>query len=226
MLISIHIPKTGGTSFKHTLKGVYGEEGLFHLPTTKQWNQSNVNELFVPKSTECIHGHMQHDAFDEIHPEASKILWLRDPVYRTISLYNHILSFPDTDNENHIEVHESNISLVDFSGLPWVKNNTLNYIRGTNPEDFLFIGFMEAYEASLMILTDLLGWDDADGFRTNVFNENVDLVGHATGKGVHKNSGQDHSNASDQEKNIILNNNKEEYEWLLRAHEFFSKKFS
>ena len=225
MIISIHIPKTAGTSFNRTLRSVYGEKGLLDLPATEEWEASNIDQVSVPDTTQCIHGHIKHGAFDEIYPEASKIVWLRDPVSRTISLYNHIVSFPDLNNEQHIKVHESNISLADFSGLPWVKNNALNYLQGTKPEDFLFIGFVEAFEASLSLCADLLNWSGSvKGFRVNSFRENISHGIYAQGSDAHDNAGKDHSGASDAEKEIIYYNNKEEIEWIRSAHDLFTKK--
>ena len=202
MVISIHIPKTGGTSFGEILEVVYGENLWVNYEF--QWKREISAKASIPNGTECLHGHFEFDAFDEIYPEALKITWLRDPVDRTISLYNHIMNKPDPDNDIIMEVHHSKPSLIDFSSIPWVSNNALNYLGGSKPEDFAFIGFLESFSESLSRCTKLLNW--------NQLPESV---------WENKGEGKSGSDFSDDVRRAIRKNNMEEYEWREEAKRLF-----
>lgn len=202
MVISVHIPKTGGTSFGKILEVVYRENLWANYDF--QWNREISAKASIPNGTECLHGHLEFDAFDEIYPKALKITWLRDPVDRTISLYNHIMNMPDPDNDIIMEVHHSKPSLIDFSSIPWVSNNALNYLGGSKPEDFAFIGFLESFNESLSKCAKLLNW--------NQLPESV---------WENKGEGKSGSGFSDDIRRAIRKNNMEEYEWREEAKRLF-----
>jgi hypothetical protein len=205
MVISIHIPKTGGTSLGQILGGVYGENLWVNYEF--QWNREISFKAFIPSGTKCLHGHFEFDAFDEIYPDALKITWLRDPVERTISLYNHIMNKPDSDNDIIMELYHSKPSLIDFSSIPWVSNNALNYLGDSKPENFAFIGFLESFNESLRMCAKLLNW-----------NQLPESVWKNQGEGKSK------SDFPDEVKRAIRKNNMEEYEWREEARRLFSPK--
>ena len=83
--------------------------------------QKAVNNAKIPDNMECFR-HFEFDAFEERFPLATKITWLRDPVERTISLYNHIMHRPDVKNDLIMKIYEQK-PLLEFSRIAWVKNH-------------------------------------------------------------------------------------------------------
>ena len=55
------------------------------------------------------------------------------------------------------EVYKRQPDLLEFSQIPWVRNNALNYLKDSNPEDFTFIGFLEDFAYSLRSCARTLG---------------------------------------------------------------------
>lgn len=158
MIISIHIPKAGGSSLRQVLHGVYGA----HLwaDYSRQWSPSDAHLAEIPESARCLHGHFEADAFKVRFPNARLITWMRNPVDRIVSLYRHILHRPDLENSYIREIHQRQPGLVEFSQIPWVRNHAFNYLKGFSPEDFTFIGFLEDFASSLRSCARKLGWPD------------------------------------------------------------------
>ena len=118
-LIFVHIPKTAGTTFARILRlnyflwrkdRVYWKDYQMTKPID-QMSQKECNKLDV------IHGHLSFGIHEYLDKPFHYVTFLRDPVKRVISFYNHILSHP-----NHYlyeEVAVSGMSISDFidSGL-------------------------------------------------------------------------------------------------------------
>ena len=204
MIISLHIPKTGGTSFAKILESVYGE----HLWTNYdcQWNSAVANKANIPPKSRCIHGHFEFDAFDSIFTNSLKIVWLRDPIERTISYYNHIMSNPDYNNEIIMDVYNRNLTLEEFSGISWVSNNAMNYLKGAQPSDFHFIGFTETFFESLKQCSKILEWKKVPSVVWYNRGKNKTLT------------------LSNDVRNLIHQNNLEEYNWIEAAKKLFNSK--
>ena len=93
ILISLHIPKTAGTSFRNILKSVYGENQVVRFDISRM-GVVRMNENVYQKSklpnVKVIHGHF---TFQDLSgsftlPETYKLItWMRDPVKRVISNY-------------------------------------------------------------------------------------------------------------------------------------------
>ena len=202
MILSIHIPKTGGSSFGEILKGVYGDKLWVNYDS--QWNSKTSIHASIPKEAECLHGHIEFNAFDNVYPESSKITWLRDPVERTISLYNHILNRPDRENELIMEIYQNRPSLVEFSMIPWVSNQAMNYLRCAQPNDFKFIGFLEHFEESLGLCAEILNWERVP---RPVW--------------INREKQKKTLTLSEEDTKSIRENNSEEYEWRKEAKKLF-----
>jgi hypothetical protein len=70
-LISIHIPKTAGTSFRNTLKTVYGEDHVARLDIELYDKHIRLNELdyfesSLPNHLKVIHGHFSYESVKDI----------------------------------------------------------------------------------------------------------------------------------------------------------------
>jgi hypothetical protein len=92
-LVSIHIPKSAGTSFFKSLKLAYGKDGVTrvdipipHDAAAETLNRKPPAEL--PASTRVGHGHFRLrdlPAGYGSRPDTPVITWLRDPVDRVLS---------------------------------------------------------------------------------------------------------------------------------------------
>ena len=166
-IISVHVPKTAGTSFGEYLRLIYGEEKLVtdyeELTVQKLIEQGNLTN-----ETKIIHGHFPAHKYQGYFPNAKRIVWLRNPVIRTISWYSYCLKEPDI-HPMHKEVSDSGMNLLQFAELPIVKNSMAQFIKGMDLQDFYFVGIQEFFVEDFNELALILNWS---GFNIGLVNQN------------------------------------------------------
>lgn len=156
VVLSVHIPKTGGVSFRKILAQLYEEDFLL-----KYWQMTDAYGRVVtsiPENIRCIHGHFHTDALLPAYPEAKLITWVRDPVERVVSSYFHRLRDPDWAHPVSRELHEKKLSLTEFAALELMRNETARFFGSRQPADFAFIGRMETFESSLARFLEEFGF--------------------------------------------------------------------
>jgi Sulfotransferase family len=203
VIISLHIPKCAGTSFRHTLEEAYGA-GL--------WLNYGDDFSFdaVPPCTECIHGHIPGDAYNEIFPGHQTITMVRNPVQRVVSNYYHFLHNPDPRHPASIKLHAEQLTLREFAEIACMRNKATRYVAGRNPEDFDFVGITEEFEESVLLFAKL--------FQINkslpVFQDNVNPDRSTP---IYDISRSDHAH--------ILDLNAADVDWYFRACKLFAQSF-
>ena len=195
-IISIHIPKTGGTTFKNLLKNefenikVLGTRPLFARCSKERINLIDVNNI----KEKVIHGHI---IMNQLSYQKTNfyLTWLRDPVERVISHYYYWKNKPDT-NIHPIEyrIKYENLSLVDFSNISCMQN-IQSYFIGEDIKLFNFVGLIEYYKESIELLGKKLSidfqYDSNTRHRVNLNKKEVSQI----------------------EKRIIMENNKKDLEY-------------
>ena len=167
--LSHHIPKTAGRSLEQALVEAFGAESLFeaysNTTTSKRLNKGE--KLWTPATAVVIHGHFcPHKEHIRQFPNAQRIIWIRDPLDRAISLMRYILRTPGLKNPAFHKFRKQ------FSREPQIDKLIENFL--TNPElfpstriyeryltgfsktDFAFIGRTEHFEADLRSLSDIM----------------------------------------------------------------------
>ena len=173
-LISVHIPKTAGTSFAEILKEVYGHTniGSLHIQSVGKSNDliityqdKPVKETELNLNTMVLHGHFPYRRIPQIiKPSADTpiITWLRHPVERVISAYHY------ADNIYRKELSETNPrlnilntlkrNLMEYAFIKGSRNVCTQFLEGAKLEDLYFVGIVEHFEEDLAYLSQLMGW--------------------------------------------------------------------
>lgn len=166
MLISVHMPKTAGTSFTESLRGyfgdalqlVYTDRPLHH--TARQRNARALtlglrNALRRPGDGRiaCIHGHFLPLAYRWSRPAPGPtfVTWLRDPVERLASHYEHWKRVPDPPASDtlHRRMLDEAWTFEAFALRPELRNIYSLFLWGFPLERFRFVGISEDYEREL-----------------------------------------------------------------------------
>jgi len=156
-MLSLHIPKSGGSSFRNFLRGLYGD-GLRTMYTTRETAPRFIHEVELDGKTRCLHGHFQADAFEHLLENPIKVTWLRDPIERVISGYYQFLRNPQTadDSAFNREFFQSGMGLMEFARHDNIRASLFWYLNAVPLESFFFIGLTEMYEPSLRLFCHLL----------------------------------------------------------------------
>lgn len=109
----------------------------------------------VPPRTECIHGHIPGNAYQDIFPQHQAITFVRNPVQRVVSNYYHFLHHPDERHPASLRLHAEHLTLREFAGIESMRNKATRYVAGRRPEDFDFVGITERFEESLLLFTEV-----------------------------------------------------------------------
>ena len=200
-IFSLHVPKTGGTSFGVCLQKIYGNSFMFHYPES---DRQRAEPIEVLEGKGCVHGHLILDCYQELCQGADIVTWLRNPVDRTLSLYHHILSNPDSSNEFHQRVYRQKPSIIEFCEMPENQNQLFYWIGDRNPEDFKFIGFLETAQASIVKCAAALGWSYVPQFPWD-----------------NKTKKRDQLKVSSKDREFIKAKNQGEMSWIENAKKLF-----
>ncbi len=162
MLISLHLPKTAGTSFLALLESVYGDALL------RDYCDRPINRAVVARrlralrgclryaapparvrAARCIHGHFLPLKYALLPAREGRrfVVWLRDPVERLASHYHYwYRSYnPPDAGRLHRRVVEERWSLERFCLGPELRDLYSAFLWGFPLSRFDFVGITEHY---------------------------------------------------------------------------------
>ena len=154
--IFVHIPKTAGTSFrkaaKQSLKCAwdYGlgspETSSFIRETMYADDRQAVAQKLADEGIDLISGHFSADKYRDLIPDSKLIAFVRDPVSRLISEYNH-----------HVRHGGYKAPIETFCSNVGHQNTQSKCFSGLDISDFYFVGVTEMYSESLQSFNRLSG---------------------------------------------------------------------
>ncbi len=165
-LISIHIPKTGGTNFIETLKLVYGNRIHQDYGTERDLvtARTPAPEIVAdPESfrqgTDIIHGHFHYLKYKALFPDVPVLTTLRHPVDRVISQYRHIALHGDMNVPRHQWIMEGRMDVVHFSRFYFIANAQSVFLEGIGVDDLAHAIIQEHFALTVRRFCEKVGFD-------------------------------------------------------------------
>lgn len=168
MIISIHVPKTAGTSFGLRLEGAFGARLLrdygdwveIHTPEAQARRAARAETARASKDRllrdyDVIHGHFAADKYGDLFPGARLVVFFRDPYQHAVSGYEQALRLPKHDHPAVKLIIGGKMTLVDsIVALP---NPQSCYMGRMAIEDMAVVGLTEHYERSVALFEAVAG---------------------------------------------------------------------
>jgi len=154
MFISIHIPKTAGTSLGHLFDYGSGRRVLWDykpdysnalMEEPAYWLE---HKSFIERQFDFIHGHFFYQKYADIFPDAVYVTCLRHPVHRIVSQYNHILHEQDESEWLYRYIVENDMDVVDFAAMDGIHNAQSLHLQGRSVENYDFVFISEWLDMS------------------------------------------------------------------------------
>lgn len=156
LLISMHIPKVAGTSFRKILEKTFGksllsEYGSKHPSYERfcQYDLSSASKL-QEQGINCLHGHFRIRKYKDF--DADFITWFRDPLAMIPSTYYYLKkNYP-----NHPRFPRKNCSLLEFINYDINKNIMSDHCDQFDINDFAAIGIVERFDESVQQICQIV----------------------------------------------------------------------
>jgi hypothetical protein len=168
LIISIHIPKAAGQSFRVRLQSTFGSRALidygdlvgFDTPEAVAQRELRRTEMRARRDElvrdyDIIHGHFVADKYVGLFPTIRFAAFFRDPYQQAVSHYQFMLRHPEIDHPVVRALHETRMSLPEFiAAYPDIQSWFLGHLA---VEDLAMVGLMEQYERSVALFGAVFG---------------------------------------------------------------------
>ena len=178
-LISVHVPKTAGSTFGNFLTTIYGVDRVFKdyddypmNPLSRfnvdrdGWRESAEGQVRgIGPEFRAVHGHFVIEKYRDVFPEARRVAWVRHPAAWVISLYYFWKNGPKShDHKTHPlirRLHNEDLSLLEFAEDESIRDHVSRvFLGGLPPESYDFLGVQEHFNDDLPDLIRLMGWPE------------------------------------------------------------------
>ncbi|HIK31137.1 MAG TPA: sulfotransferase family 2 domain-containing protein [Oscillatoriales cyanobacterium M59_W2019_021] len=168
-IISVHVPKTAGTTFGNILQRIYGVEGVFLDYPWSNFITSGEQQQPV----KAIHGHFPASKYQDFPDRVKRITWIRNPIDRLVSHYFYWKSLPISPQtgELHRYVVENQLGLIDFAKISALQNHISKWYIDIDLSHFHFVGIHEFFKEDWQALCEILG---VNNLEATLQNPNLD----------------------------------------------------
>jgi len=179
-LISIHIPKTAGTSFRNILKDAYGAENVVRLDILKGASKVLIDNIEfksrkLSSRIKVVHGHFNYidlsEKFD-LKDETPIITWLRNPIERVVSNYYYLSKRLkeelDEEGKGLNILAKMQKSLIEYARLEMNQNRMSKFLNGISLEEMKFVGIQEHFNEDLEYFGKLFGIENIKPLEHNI----------------------------------------------------------
>lgn len=159
MLVSVHIPKTGGVTFRRSvLEPAFGDRLLLDYadrPLAHETSERNASaQAFVPDDAllrryDCVHGHFLAAKYANAPGRCEFAVWLRHPVQRVVSRF----FFAQREGRGRIAA----MTLRAFCREDHFHNLYAKYLWNFPIDRFDFVGITEDYASSVAVFRRRFG---------------------------------------------------------------------
>lgn len=198
MIVSIHIRKAAGTSFRKALREFYGDRLYIDYGDEIGSNtfKSRLKRLkkrikLITKNKEfrnkdIIHGHFFGRKYESMFDSIQYATFLRDPVQRVLSNYYYLKRNPNRKNDDAKMFRLRDITLEEYILYKDSQNLQAQFLNGLNLDVFDFVGIVEDYSRSISLFNRVFNTDLKNNYFENSnpqsikkytpSNEIVDLI--------------------------------------------------
>lgn len=157
-IISVHLPKSGGSSIRADLEQQFGARALFDYGRGPLGPRAHEIEHGLNPEIDLVHGHFRPARYDAVQ-NAFRFTFLRQPVDLLLSLYFFWRDMAPRNRPLHDRFLAERPSIEVFAEWPLIRTFTSNTFFGDyDMSKFDFVGFHETRNQDmdqLNILADL-----------------------------------------------------------------------
>jgi hypothetical protein len=185
MLISVHLPKTAGSSFLSAIERHYGghlvqdygDRPINRTTLQRNWHAIercvfNMGGQSRLRHMQCVHGHFMPLKYRFLKTSSPKqfVVWMRDPVERLASHYLYWTRNynPIDAGRLHRRVVEEKWTLERFCLGPEMRNVYSKFFWCFPLERFDFVGITEHYDAEIDYFSEHILGAKLQNLRVNV----------------------------------------------------------
>ena len=164
MIVSVHIRKCAGTTFKAALGGFYGDRAMFDYgdeigsdtakSVTKRayrYDQAVARKDQIETDYDIIHGHFFAQKYQFLDVKLQYSTVLRHPVARILSNYFYLKRNPDRQHGDAYVVNELGYDLEQYIEHPDSQNLQAHFLGDVALSAFAFVGISEHYVQTLKL---------------------------------------------------------------------------
>lgn len=156
-IISVHLPKSGGTSVRRCLEDQFGSRALFDYGRGPLGPHALVRETALPEGVELVHGHFRPARYDAVG-EAFRMTFLRDPTDLLLSFYFFWREMPFEGQALHRRFLDERPDIESFAAWAPIRRLSSDTFFGNyDMARFDFIGFHETRQDDMARVNDMAG---------------------------------------------------------------------
>ena len=202
MILSIHVPKAAGNSFRALLEGEIGERLMldygdwagFDVPEANQRRHVRTLEMRgrrgeLLQKYDVIHGHFIADKYLGLFPREDFVAFFRDPYQQALSHYWFLVRNPQRDHPEEKMLHDAKMSLHDYLAWDAFRDQQSQYLGSLSIDDFAMVGLSEEFYRSVELFNRIFGCNlSGDSFlNVNPDHQGADYaIDHDVRKAVEK----------------------------------------
>jgi hypothetical protein len=170
MILSLHVPKAAGNSFRALLQNQFRER---LMPDYGDWAGFNVPEAIERRNVrtlrmrgrrdellekyDAIHGHFVADKYVGLFPRAAFVAFLRDPYQQAASHYCFLLRNPQREHPEEKMFHDAKMTLHDYLSWDAFYNHQSQYLGSVSIGDLAMVGLSEEFRRSVYLFNSVFG---------------------------------------------------------------------
>lgn len=170
MILSMHIPKAAGNSFRQLVQNEfanramldYGDWAGFKVPEAIERvrvrtlaMRARRDELLA--NYDIIHGHFAADKYLGLFPKQEFVAFFRDPYQQSVSHYYFLLRNPQREHLEEKMFHEAKMTLHDYLSWEAFHNHQTQYLGSISIDDLAMVGISEEFYRSVDLFNAMFG---------------------------------------------------------------------